>query len=92
MAVLRHLSRYLFPDDMGRQMMAGALLPLAFVIPVLLAQFIWPEPGGSDYWKVASIFSGAVLFCCLMGFYKYFALLLPLEPDSNSNPNYRSKK
>lgn len=73
-------------------MMAGALLPFGFAVPILTAGLLWPELGEPDLWKVAAIFSSAVLYCCLLGFFKYFSFRLTVAQSIGKKSIIRLEK
>jgi Na+/melibiose symporter-like transporter len=84
MTALRKIRRRVFPETMGRQLLAGALLPLCFIVPVLVVQLFWPDADGANEWKVVAVFLGAVIFCLMMGFFKYFSVLLTIQESNET--------
>ncbi len=56
------------------EILTGALLPIAFVLPVLVGQVIWniaDHPAA----KICAFLFGGICFVALKTFYMYFSLL-----------------
>ncbi len=53
-------------------------------VPVRVVQLFGPDADGVNEWNVVAVFLGAVIFCIMMGFFKYFSVLLTIQESNET--------